>query len=351
MSLPLESLTDGSPCVGSAAQQPCLVRPGSRRWFCALAASSLLCFVGCGPRREVIIEVKAKPASSKAIDADPWALLPPGAVLWSHVSASSLFASSFGEEAGVFLTDHLPLSRGLGFDPRKSIEQLHTAVYATAGTDFVCVARGRFDPRDIELEFAEAPTAPHGGAIVMSRFAGFDVYVSAGVALVPLTTQTLLFGTEIGLRRVLERIEMNRLVRTLPDWYEDMLEQPAEFSLGIDLDAQAVPATVRSRVSFLEGLRAGRLLGNFRDPGMNLAGTLSYDRAESATQAAETMEALVGRMEKYAILFEVLKIQQPLRRFETRAQGRDTQVVLEVEGRAIGMALVRGDEVVSSLKE
>ncbi len=66
-----------------------------------------------------------------------------------------------------------------------------------------------------------------------------------------------------------------------------MLSQRADFTVGVDLDAQPVPATLRTRLTFLEGLRAARILGNFQPPGMNVAGTLTYDRPESAEMAEE----------------------------------------------------------------
>jgi hypothetical protein len=108
---------------------------------------------------------------------------------------------------------------------------------------------------------------------------------------------------------------------------------------------------VATRLRFLEGLRAARIVGNFEEPGLNLAGTLTYDRAESASKASAVMEELGETMDKYAFLFRSLQLDRPLRRLETRPLGKDAQVVIEVEGRAVGVALARADQLISEVTQ
>lgn len=307
--------------------------------------------VACAPAPEVIRPTTRHPASAKTIDADPWALLPGGAVAWGDLDASAAFSSSFAEEARVLWLDHLPLSRGSTIDPERDVQRIHFGVYATVGADVAMIVRGNFDPKKIAEAIAKDPLARHGKPIQRTRFAGFDVFVLDGLALVPLTERTLVLGTEIGVRRALERVESGRLVRPLPQWFEKLLATSAPLTLGVDLDAQPVPAVVRTRLSFLEGLRAGRLLGNFETPGLNLAGSLTYDRPDTAIAAAADIQAKAASLDQYAVLMSVLRIPRPLRRVRAEAVGQDAQVALEVEGRAIAMLLSRFQELSGEMFE
>src|SRR5690606_21276088 len=122
-----------------------------------------------------------------------------------------------------------------------------------------------------------------------------------------LTDRTLVFGTQLGVRRVLERVEEGRLKREVPTWFETLLsEKAASFQLGIDLDAQPIPATLGEKMPFMKGLRAARLLGNFRDPGMNLAGTLTYKAPIEASEAATVLNNLDEDLERYDLVLRAL---------------------------------------------
>jgi hypothetical protein len=247
--------------------------------------------------------------------------------------------------------DHLPVSRGSTIDPEKDVQRIHFGVYATVGADIAMIVTGNFEPKAIFDAIAKDPVARHGKRVQRTRFAGFDVFVLDGLALVPLTQRTLVLGTEIGVRRALERVESGRLVRPLPSWFERMLASSAPVTLGVDLDAQPVPAVVRTRLSFLEGLRAGRLLGNFEAPGLNLAGSLAYDRPDTAMAAAADIQAKAASLDRYAVLMSVLGIPRPLRRVRAQAVGQDAQVAVEVEGRAIAMGLARFRELSAEMFE
>lgn len=306
---------------------------------------------GCGGSPEVIRTATARRASPAQIEVDPWALLPGGAVAWLSLDVQAALASSFGQEAQRLWLDRIPLSRSLSTDPARDIDHLYAGAYATVGTDVAIVARGRFDPELIARAAKEDPTSRQGRPIVITDFAGYVVYVLDQLALVPLSKSTLVWGTEIGVRRVLERIESGRLTHPLPSWFESLLGSRAPLTLGIDLDAQPVPATVRTQLDFLQGLRAGRLLGNFEAPGLNLAGALSYDRPETALRAAELIETEAMSLDRYALLLSALSIPKPFRRVEARASGEDVQVALEVEGRALSAVLARFEELTRGLSE
>lgn len=303
--------------------------------------------IGCKSGPELIVETgSGRQATPAEIDQDPWALLPGGAVVWGRIDAPALFAASYGSEVVALLEKYLRLARGAGLDPEQDIEEVVLGVYATAGSDVAAVARGRFRADEIARSIRENPVAAHGKEIRINSFAGFEVYVVDAAAMVPVTDQTLVFGSEIGIRRVLERIEEGRLKRSLPDWYERMLlEERAQFSLGIDLDAQPIPAAIRTRLAFMKGLRAGRLLGNFEEPGLNIAGTLTYDRPDRAAEAAQYIQEQEKLLSRASILMQILQVPRPVERLEAQAVGKDAQVAAEVHGRAIAAVLARFDQI------
>jgi hypothetical protein len=166
------------------------------------------------------------------------------------------------------------------------------------------------------------------------------MYVADQVAMSILTDETMVFGTQLGVRRVLERVEEGRLSRNLPLWYEALLEEgAAQFQLGIDLDSQPIPAAFGDKLAFLEGLRAARLLGNFKSPGVNVAGTLTYSEPKRAREAAEELASAREDLGKYALLFAALNIPQPIERLDARAADKETQIAVELEGEAVAKIL------------
>ncbi|HSC89666.1 MAG TPA: hypothetical protein VLC09_20430 [Polyangiaceae bacterium] len=323
-----------------------------RRAVCGLALACLA-LPGCAaPPEQIVLTAAGRGAPDADVDGDPWRLLPGGAVAWVWLDAKALAAASFGTEANQVLVEHLPLSSKGDFNLGSDVDQVVLGMYATAGADAVAVARGRFDREGIAAAIAADPTARNGRPIQVNSFAGRKVYVTDGWAMVPVTKQTLVFGSEVGVRRVLERIEEGRLLRSLPSWYEQMLAQKtAALVLGVDLDAQPVPSVLRTKLAFLEGMRAGRLLGNFSDPGMHLAGTLTYDSPESAVRASAALEAQAAALRRAEMLLAMLKMPRPIRSLETRATGKDTQVTVAVDGRAIAMLLTQTDEVLGRIEQ
>lgn len=316
-----------------------------------VTAVSLSLLVGCAKPNEVIVETAAgRRASNAEVDGDPWRLLPGGAITWARIDARALAQASFGPSVNKLVSEHLPLSEGRGIELSKDADEIILGVYATAGADVAAVARGRFDAEKLNAAIQARPVAAHDVPIRQTRFAGALVYVTGSWAMSLVTPKTLVFGTEIGVRRVLERIEEGRLQRALPKWYEDMLSvKKATIHLGVDLDAQPVPSVVRTKLAFLSGLRAGRLLGNFESPGLNFAGTLTYDQPASATKAAADIEAQGEALRRAEILLTVLKIPRPLRRLEARATGKETQVAVEVDGRALEVFFDRAEEMLGEL--
>lgn len=287
-----------------------------------------------------MITGQGRRATIQSIDEDPWQLLPPGAVMWLRLDMKPAFQAEFGPQMEKIMLDLLPFANGSGIQPRRDIDVVVGALYATVGSDVVAIGQGRFDPQAIERAVTQKPESTAGLPIQVVTFAGTKMYIAGQTAMAVLTESTLVFGTQLGVRRVLERVEEGRLRRILPAWYEALLTQEAaDFQWGIDLDSQPVPAAFRTQLEFLNQLRAARLLGNFRDPGLNLAGTLTYETPHSAESATLELAGLEKNLGKYEIILAALRVPQPIRSLRAQAIDKDTQVAIEVNGRAIAAFL------------
>jgi hypothetical protein len=189
-----------------------------------------------------------------------------------------------------------------------------------------------------------------GRPVTRVVYAGRPLYVADGVGMTILTPTTMAFGDETGMRRILDRIEEGRVARAIPAWFDEMLQdQNAPFVWGSDLKADPLSNAARHQVQFLDGLRAARFLGNFEEPGLNFAGSLTYDDEAAAQRGAQTLLATGDALRTYGWLMALIGVMQPLRRLEAVPQGKETQVVAEVDGQAIGSLLANADRVMALL--
>ncbi len=315
------------------------------RVFSALAVLLFLSALGGCAAQQELIEVTSDGdrAVDAEIDRDAFRLLPPGGVVWLSAEAPALFQAEFGEDVSRFLVEALPFAKGAGIVPEKDVEHVIGAMYATVGSDVVFVCKGQFDKEATATEIEEDPTSVMEKPIVSVEYSGSRMYVVEQVAMAVLTDQTMVFGTQLGVRRVLERVEEGRLKRELPPWYDALLsDSSSQFKLGIDLDSQPIPATLGEKVAFMNGLRAARILGNFRAPGLNLAGTLTYQTPQNAESGAETLSQVREHLERYELLLRTLGISQPIRRMKAQATGKDVQVVAAIDGENISKLLQNG---------
>lgn len=319
-----------------------------RRTLGALGILSAL--GGCASAPERIEMARTTVAVEDAeIDADPFALLPGGAVGWGRVDLRKLGGVEYANQLYAVLDEQLPVPRESGFVFARDVDLVGSAAYGAVGFDVLSVLVGRFDKDALEA-FLASRSELAGQPLVVGRYAGRNVFVRGGASLSVLTDRTAIVGTELGVRRALERIEEGRLKRSTPAWFDELLRnEKASLAIGLDLDAQVIPSVLRTRLDFLEGLRAARLLGNFEAPGLNLAGTLTYDKPKTASDAAASILEKAEQLRRAELLLLVLRMPRPFRRVEASAGGRDTQIALEVEGRAISIALERRAELASGL--
>jgi hypothetical protein len=312
-----------------------------QRWLgTALAVALCAPLLGCASSQERIeMAGGGRRVSAEQIEADPWGLLPGGALLWMDLELPALLQAEYGPPLLEQTLESLPLSRGRGIDFGKDVTRVRAGLYASQTGDLAAILEGRFDPKAVESLVAADPVTKGGEKIEHSQFAGFDVLHAGAWSMAFVTEHFVAVGTGIGVRRVLERVEEGRVRRALPAWFDKMLsEQKASLWLGVDLDAQPVPATLRSELDFLESLRGARVVGSF-EGGLRLAGSFSYDSPTEAAAARESIESKAAELGRAALLLAVLKVPRPLRRLETEANGESVQFVAEFDGRAVAMGV------------
>ncbi|HEY4103387.1 MAG TPA: hypothetical protein VGM44_05830, partial [Polyangiaceae bacterium] len=143
-----------------------------------------------------------------------------------------------------------------------------------------------------------------------------------------------------GIRRALERVQERRLRRQTAPWMDKLLlEQKAPFAAGLDLRAQPIPDAARSNLRFLQGLETMALIGNFQDPGVNLAGTLVYGDEAGAKQGADNVRNLSQTLSAYAPFLALLGIPQPVRKLSAEAKDKEASFVVGIDGAAVGVLL------------
>lgn len=302
----------------------------------------------CSKTDEVIVETAAgRRVDDARIDEDPWALLPSGAVSWWGLGARELFASKFGPQVVGLLQRTLPVPVGSGYEPSRDIERIALGMYMLSGVDIAGIATGNFNAQGFEQAMAAGGRTATQRPVTRTIYAGRTLYMSDGVGLTVLTPRTLAFGNEVGIRRVLDRIEEGRVTRAVPPWFEELLKSNTPLAWGVNLASHPLSDSARQQVAFLDGLRAARFLGNFQEPGMNLAGTLTYDTEEAAEKGVTTLRSTAEALRTYELLMALIGVAQPLRRLDAQAQGREAQVVAEVDGAAVGSLLGNAERLLA----
>lgn len=316
-----------------------------------LALCSGLTLGACAKKDDVVVQTGAgKELSSTAIDADALALLPPNAVGVLTVDAKALFASSFGARILSITEARSPLPRAAEFEPRRDLDRVHLGVYSMQGADIAGVALGRFKPDKLAKAAEENARTPTGAPVTKSEYAGRALYTSRGIGFTVLTERTLLFGNETGIRRALDRIHEGRARRQLPKWMAEMLEnKSAPLAGGADLTSQPLPAAAREQLAFVDGLKTLSLLGNFEEPGLNLAGTLTYADADAAGRGADNLKQLHGRLSGYAPFMALLGFPQPVRTLEARAEKEQVKFVAGVDGAAVAVLLEKAESYLAAM--
>lgn len=250
--------------------------------FTAVAASS-----GCGGADKNLLLLGGNQIDPLAVDRDPLAILPSRPVLVGYLDASEMFRSALGPDVNQLVTMILPLGPESNFVPSRDVKKVYGGIYAMQGADFCAVLQGDFDVAAIRRA-AEARTMVASKVpLVRTRYSDMDLYTAGNVGFVVLTPHTVLSGNETGMRRALDRLRRDKLTHSVPKWMTDLSGTPGTaFTIAGDLGGQSAVDAATSKMPFLVGLQKFRTIGNFRDPGMNMAGSFTYADTPSAANGA-----------------------------------------------------------------
>jgi len=297
----------------------------------SMAVLAGACTLGCGGvREEIRMTSEGQRAPIRLVDEDPFRLIAPGAIAWWRVSADEFLTSKFGPSFVSKLEKQMGPALEVGLDLEHDADELIGALYASVGSDVLAVVQGTYAKDELETKLKA------DSRVRTSSFSGETLFVFDEVSLCLLSDQTLVLGTHLGVRRAVERVEEGRLDRRTPSWFDALLkDKAAKFQLGVDLESQPVPAAFRGELESLKRLRAARLIGNFDAPGLNIAGTMTYDTPAHAEVAAKEMAGFKDDLGKYQLILAALQLGRPLRELEARPTGKDMQITAQFDAEVV----------------
>lgn len=282
----------------------------SRRFCVHLGALAVLSAVvassGCGGADDNLILIAGQPIDPLTIDRDPLALLPGKPVILGYLDAVEMFRSNLGSDVNQIVTMILPLGPESNFVPARDVKKVYGGIYAMQGADFCAVLQGDFDVAAIRRAADARTMVASKVPLVRSRYSEMDLYTAGNVGFVVLSPHTILTGNDTGMRRALDRLRREKLTRSLPKWMVELSNtQGAAFTLAADFGGQSAVDAATQKMPFLVGLQKVRLIGNFKDPGINMAGSFTYADTPSAAAGAvqlADLQKLTGFMSLLASL-------------------------------------------------
>ena len=311
------------------------------RSLAALRLAVVVCaaatLFGCSSKPEVIsLTADRIQITDAQIDADPVALLPSGSVGLMYMDAPALFRSRFGTQLLRTLKTKLPVPASAGFEPSRDLKTMHIGFYSMQGADIAAIARGSFNREAIEAAADGTPKTPLGTPISVRNYAGRKIYVSRTLGFVVLTSQTVVFGNETGIRRVLDRIEQGRIMRDIPSSVESLFDSPgAAMVMGMDIREHPEVSALETKWRFLKGLESARVLGNFQEPGINFAGTMTYKDEGSAAEGAQSIRDVREWIKAITFFATWFGYGDPIKQLEVRPNGKAAQFVVGLDAASV----------------
>jgi hypothetical protein len=234
-----------------------------------------------------------------ALDADPLALVPPGAVALANLDNRSFNASGTpAAELAALGETNFAVGQELGLAPSRDIDRSVFAVYVGATSDVVAIATGRFDQARMQAAAASHVPSRLGTPWTALPYAGRTLYTSSNVAFAPITDHTLAAGSESAVRRVLDRIATwgrePHPKREIADWMLQTLEAPGS-AFEFAADVGSIPPQAMHGFTLqgaANGLSRLGVLVDFHPPGLNIAATLTYADPPHATAGADAARQL-----------------------------------------------------------
>ena len=303
-----------------------------RSFFVLLFAVVSVLVSGCGGKDKDA----ASPKTESNME-DAFALLPGNAIAVGTVDARAFFGSkTFGAELSKLVEKYIPIGAESVVQASRDVDRVTFGSYSYQGVDAAAVIVGRFDEAKIKQVAAQHTPTKNGGVLVASQYAGRDVYTMNNIGFTLLSSTRAVAGTESGIRRVLERIKDNRVQRDIAKWMLETAETPgAAAAVAADFASQPMPAEAMRQipVPFLQQAKALRVLLTFKEPGVQVAGSMTYADEATATTSVEQVKQAAS-MSKWLSLVGI-KIQN----VEIKSEKQDVQVKLEVDDASLRTVL------------
>lgn len=313
----------------------------ARLLACVGIVASVACGGGAGGEGAVVPK-SAVELSAEAIDADPLILFPSSAIAIGTIDAKAFYASkTLGPEVAVLAEAYSPIGEEAGFAPSKDLDRVTVASYSLSGVDVLAVLAGRFDGAKLAQLAKTHGAAKNGSAIVESTYAGRTLYTVDNVGFTILTAKIVLAGTETAIRRALDRIKDARGKRDVFPWMLDVVETSgAVLAVAGDFKNQPLSgaAIQGMRIPATDGLTAVRVVGTFQEPGMQLAGSLTYDSEAHAQKGQAGFDKLVLMYKAYAGMSGAIPQLQDV---TSTVEKTDVQVKLSVDDQALRAFLAK----------
>ncbi len=295
----------------------------------AWGAVVLSLLAGCGGANSKVDGAKSA-TGEKQFEDDPIALLPSSALLIVSVDARALYASgSIGGQLGKLTERIVPIGEEAGFVASRDLDRVVVGAYSMQGADVAAVLIGKFDEQKIALAAQNRAPMKGGGVLVTSQYGGRTLYTLSNAGFTVLSARAVLAGTESGIRRAIDRMKDGHAVRDQLPWMLSTLDTPgAAFAAVADFANQPIGAASVGMIPlpWAKGLKAARIVGNFHDPGLNIAGTVTYPDGPRAEAAAAELRKTAAA----ASMLTMLGVPQ-LRNLEIKTAQTDTQVTFAVD--------------------
>ena len=310
--------------------------------FCwVILLTMALCLVACGKEGKGAEAPAANPMN------DALALLPGNAIGLGTVDARAFFANpTFGADLAALVEKLVPIGSEAGFQASRDVDRVTFGSYSYQGVDVAAIVIGRFDEGKIK-QAAVSHASGHAGSagsagsvgsmLVVSQYAGRDVFTVNHVGFTLLSNTMALAGTESGVRRVLERIQDGRVRRDIAPWMIQTIEtQSAALAVAGDFTTTPMPADVTRQIplAFMQNLKAARVVGSFKNQGIELAGSMSYPDAQAAHAASQSVQQALG-LSKWFAIFGI-----KVRSADVKVEASDVQVALDVGDSSLRQLLV-----------
>jgi hypothetical protein len=303
---------------------------------------AILASLGCGGENKEGVTLKGPADVAQAIDADPLALLPGSPVVLVSVDAKAYFASGVvGAQVSQMMEKLIPIGEEAGFRASRDVDKAYVGVYALQGADVAGVLVGRFDEEKIKQAAQSRVQLRSGGVLVASQYAGRSLYTVSNLGFTILSPKTALVGTEVGMRRTLDRIHDGRVKRDAVQWMYQTLETPgasaaaaADFS-SVPIPPQVVQIAQQFGLGWVGSVKVARALASFKDSGTQLAASFTFNDAAQAGTAAGQLRGAQGLT---PLLQHILGLK--ITNMDVQTDQSDVKVSLMVDDQSLRMLAV-----------